>query len=294
MIDEWMIGDVRVTRVTETCGPAGTLADWYLDYSAAELAPHLSWLQPRFVTPAGDCGVSSIHSFVLRTRTRTILIDTCTGNHKSRPGWPRFDNLDTPFLARLEAAGVRPADVDLVLCTHLHIDHVGWNTQLADGRWVPTFPNARYLMSRADYDYFRVNATAGTLSPASVNTFFDSVAPVVQAGLATIVQGDEDLGEGMVLTPAPGHTPGQVRLDLSSQGQRATFVGDVLHNPLQIPLWRWRTRVCVDSEAAVITRRRVLEHCHEAGSLLMPAHFPPPSAGRITRVGEAFGIAFDA
>lgn len=293
IVNEWRIGDVRVTRVEEMSRPVSRPAEWFTDYNAEELEPHVHWLSPRFYLPDDDRLVSSVHSWVLRTKTRTILIDTCTGNHKQRPGWAAFHELDTPFLERLHAAGVDSTSVDLVLCTHLHIDHVGWNTFLDNGRWVPTFPNARYLMASADLDYFAKAANDGQLSPASANTYYDSVLPIVEAGLVTIVKGDEDLGEGLRLVPAPGHTPGQVRLDLTSQGSQATFAGDVLHNPLQVPLWHWRTRVCVDPEQACVTRKQVLEHCASTGSLLMPAHFPLPSAGRIRHAGDAFSIAFD-
>ncbi len=229
--NDGMIGAVRVTRVEEMCGPIVSPRDWFSDFDEEELARHLTWLAPRYYEVASQRMISSIHSWILRTPRRVILIDTCTGNHKVRPGWDAFHMLNTPYLERLQAAGVAPEDVDVVLCTHLHVDHVGWNTRLDGGRWVPTFPNAQYLMSRADHDYFASTARDAETPELVRNTYNDSVLPVVEQKLAVMVEGTEELADGLRLVPAPGHTPGQVRLDLSSAGQRAVFCGDVLHHP---------------------------------------------------------------
>jgi glyoxylase-like metal-dependent hydrolase (beta-lactamase superfamily II) len=237
--------------------------------------------------------MSSIHTWVLQTKTRTILIDTCSGNHKSRPEWERFDQLDTPFMSRLAEAGVEADAVDIVLLTHLDLDHVGWNTCLKDGAWAPTFPNARYLMSRVDHDDLRAAAIAGTIDASASNAYFDSIAPVVEAGLVDFVNGDEDLGEGLSLTLAPGHRPHQMRVDLETKGQRATFAADVMHNPLQVPLWHWTSRVCTDPDVAIQTRREVLEHCVETGSVLMTGHFSSPLPAVITKDQDGFSVIFD-
>jgi glyoxylase-like metal-dependent hydrolase (beta-lactamase superfamily II) len=287
-----LIGDVRVTRVEEEVRPSFQPRDWFLDFSDEELEPHLAWLAPDYFSMASGRVISSIHTWVLRTRGRTILVDTCTGNHKDRPGWPAFHMLDTPYLERLRAAGVAPEEVDLVLCTHLHVDHVGWNTRLENGRWVPTFPNARYLVSRKDHEHYaRLAADPGTKA-LTRNTFNDSVLPIVEAGLATFIEGEEELADGLRLRPATGHTPGQVRLDLSSGGRMACFCGDVLHHPLQVPLWHWRSVVCSDPERACETRREVLEHCAESGALLLPAHFAAPHGGYVASRGPSFAITW--
>lgn len=291
-LTDTMIGDVRVTRVEEMVGPFVAPRDWFIDFDEAELAKHLPWLAPRYYDLASGRMISSVHTWVLRTPGRVILIDTCNGNHKSRPGWDAFHMLDTPYLERLRAAGVAPEEVDVVLCTHLHVDHVGWNTRLEDGRWVPTFPNARYLMSRADHDYYAEAARDPATMEVVRNTYNDSVLPVVEAGLAVMVDGAEELAHGLRLAPAPGHTPGQVRLDLASGGRRAVFCGDVLHHPLQVPLWRWRTRVCTDPDQARDTRRDLLADCAEHNTLLLPAHFPGPHGAHITARGDEFEISF--
>jgi len=285
-----LIGDIRVTRVEEVVRPVVRPQDWYADYQAEELAPHLAWLAPQYFSLEQGRMISSIHSWVLRTATQTILVDTCTGNHKDRPGWPAFHMLDTPYLERLRAAGVAPETVGLVLCTHLHVDHVGWNTRLADGRWVPTFANAKYLMARRDHEYYAALAARPDTKALTRNTYVDSVLPVVEAGQAVFVEGQEELAAGLTLQPAPGHTPGQVRLDLRSGGRMACFCGDALHHPLQVPLWHWRTTVCTDPDQARDTRREVLQHCADSGALLLPAHFPAPHGAYIDAVGESFRL----
>ena len=293
--DDRMIGDIRLTRVEEMCKPLHHPKDRYIDYDAEELAPHLDWLAPTFHDRSNGFNVISVHSWVLRLNGRTILVDTCTGNHKDRPGWQAFHKLDTPYLDRLRAAGVEPEEVDVVLCTHLHIDHIGWNTRLENGRWVPTFPNAKYVMSRTDLEFFETAARSGSeLVPEAARFgYFDSVLPVVESGQVLLVEGSEELDHGLTLSPAPGHSPGQIRLDVQSNGQRACLCGDVMHHPLQVPLWRWRTFVCVDPVKAVETRREVLEHCVERDAMLLPAHFAAPYGGHITAKGDDFAISFD-
>jgi glyoxylase-like metal-dependent hydrolase (beta-lactamase superfamily II) len=292
-VNDRMIGDVRVTRVEEMCRPSTKPEDWYIDYNADELAGHMNWLAPTYFELSSGRSISSIHSWVLRTEKQVILIDSCTGNHKDRPGWPGFHMLDIPYLDRLAAAGVRPEEVDVVLCTHLHVDHVGWNTRLSDGKWVPTFPNAKYVMSKLDHEFYSMAAKNPATKALTRNVYQDSVLPIVEAGLASLVDGTEEIDEGLRLIPAPGHTPGQVCLTLTSAGERAIFCGDVLHNPLQSPLWRWRTRVCTDPDQARVTRKQILEFCAEHHALLLPAHFAYPHGSHIRMKGDEFSPSFD-
>ena len=286
-----MIGDIRVTRIEEGVRPSSRPSRWFLDYNADEFAPLMKWLVPGFYAPELGQVISSVHTWVLRMPSgKVILIDTCTGNHKDRPEWDVFHMLDTPYLERLRAAGVAPEDVDIVFCTHLHVDHVGWNTRLEDGRWVPTFPNARYLISKPDFEHFTRAVKLPTTTQMTRNTFADSVLPIVEAGLATFIEGTEEIDHGLQLSPAPGHTPGQARLDLRSGGRMACFCGDVLHHPLQVPLWHWRARVDVDPDLGRQTRRQLLEHCVETGSLLLPAHFAHPHGAYINADGGTFSL----
>lgn len=288
-----MIGDVRITRVEEMTGEILSARDWFPQFNEEEIEPHLGWLEPHHYNSRTANLNMSIHSWVLRTGGKTIVIDTCTGNHKNRTR-PIFHQLHTPYLDRLRSVGVEPDKVDVVMCTHLHTDHVGWNTQLKDGRWVPTFPNAKYLMSRLDYEYYFAQHDEASIHPNLRGVYQDSVSPVIEAGLAEMVEGTEDIVRGLRMRSTPGHTPGHTAIELESKGRRAIFSGDVLHSPLQVPLWHWPTSVCSDPLLAVETRRKLLTHCCESGALLLPAHFAHPHGGYIKQgAGEQFQILFD-
>jgi glyoxylase-like metal-dependent hydrolase (beta-lactamase superfamily II) len=253
------------------------------------LERNLAWLVPNHYAPARDRLITSVHAWLIRTARHTVLLDCCAGNHKDRPGFARFHQLDTPFLARLRAAGATPEEIDIVLCTHLHSDHVGWNTMLRDGRWVPTFPNAKYLFSRAENEYGdpRRNPQAAA-DPQRRNAFHDSVLPVLEAGQAELIEGHHAIDDTMMIEPAPGHTVGHVILRLADRGERALFCGDVVHHPLQVCAPRWNSGFCELPEQTRATRRRVLEHCAEDGALLFPTHFGAPHVAAITPDGDAF------
>ena len=197
------IGDVRITRLEENYGPAFPLAMLLPSYDAGALEPDAI---AGFV--AGDMALASVHSWLVQTPQKTILIDTCTGNHKSRPSMEGMHMLDLPWLAQLDEAGVAPTDVDAVVCTHLHLDHVGWNTQLVDGEWVPTFPNATHYFNRVEYDFWGDNRDTEALA-FNANVFDDSVAPIFDRGLAELWEGDGlTVDDTLRLELAAGHTPG--------------------------------------------------------------------------------------
>jgi len=180
-----------------------------------------------------------------------------------------------------------------VMCTHLHVDHVGWNTRLENGKWVPTFPNAKYVMSRTDHDHWAALAKKADTEAYQVNTYNDSVLPIVEAKKAEFVSGDHGMCGCLTLKPAPGHTPGQIRVDLDSRGKRAIFAGDALHNPVQVPLWKWNSCFCEDRDLARKSRHTLLADCVEQGALLMPAHFAPPHAAYVKDKGDRFELDWD-
>ena len=278
----WTIGAVSVTRVEEQIGFASFPPEQYLaGFERTLLQKHLPWLVPHHYSPEHDRLVTSVHSWLIRTNRHTILLDCCGGNHKERPGLARFHQRDTPYLARLLAAGAAPEDIDIVLCTHLHADHVGWNTMLRDGRWVPTFPNASYLFSRAEDEYGdpRRNPAADA-DPQRGRAYRDSVLPVIEAGQAVLLDGTHAIDDAMLIEPAPGHTPGHVVLKLVDQGERALFCGDALHHPLQVYAPHWNSRFCELPAQARATRRRVLEHCAEHRALLFPCISAPRTSAR--------------
>jgi glyoxylase-like metal-dependent hydrolase (beta-lactamase superfamily II) len=290
----WTVGAVSVTRIGEQIGFSSLPPERYLvGFDRDLLARHRDWLVPDHYSPEHDRLITSVHSWLIRSGRHTILLDCCAGNHKDRPGFARFHRLDTPWLERLRAAGAAPEDIDIVLCTHLHSDHVGWNTMLRDGRWVPTFPNARYLFSRTENELGdpRRNAKADA-DPQRSNSYRDSVLPVIEAGQAVLIDGEHDLGDSMRIEPAPGHTAGHILLKLADRGEQAVFSGDAIHHPLQVYAPQWNSGYCELAEEARATRRRVLEHCAERQALLFPIHFGAPHVAAIVRAGEAFSLRF--
>jgi glyoxylase-like metal-dependent hydrolase (beta-lactamase superfamily II) len=293
-LSTWTIGAVRVARIEEQLGPASFAPERYLaGFERELLARHRAWLIPNHYSPERDRFITSVHSWLIRTERHTILLDCCGGNHKERPGLPRFHRLETPFLDRLHAAGVAPEQIDIVLCTHLHADHVGWNTMLRDGRWVPTFPNAKYLFSRTESEYGdpRRNPAADA-DPQRGAAYRDSVLPVIEAGQAVLLDGAHEIDDAMRIEAAPGHTPGHVILKLSDGEGRALFCGDALHHPLQVYAPQLNSCFCELPEEARRTRRRILEYCAEASALLFPIHFGAPHVAAIARAGEAYSLRF--
>jgi glyoxylase-like metal-dependent hydrolase (beta-lactamase superfamily II) len=233
--------------------------------------------------------VITIQSFLIRAAGKTILVDACSGDHKDRRR-PFFDRREWGWLEKLEAAGVHPEDIDFVLCSHLHVDHVGWNTRLENGTWVPTFPNARYLISKREWDYWRSNP--GVASLARTGDFIsDSVTPVVQAGQAELIDDRHGFSDCINIEPGHGHTPGQFTVRLGGGGKEAILAADVMHTPLQLRYPHWSTHFCVDPKLARQTRQDFLKrHCN--GPMVFPAHFPSPTGGRILRDGDHYGFEY--
>ena len=282
------IGDVEIVRVEETLGPRFDPAFIFPDWRQDLLDRHRDWMVPNFYDEATRQFISSVHTWVVRTRHHVILVDTCAGNAKQRPLFPNFSGLDTPYLARLLAAGVRPEDVDYVLCTHLHVDHVGWNTRLADGRWVPTFPRAKYVFSRVERDYWDPQSGAGGRLPVNENVFADSVQPILEAGQDLVIDGTHEIGDAFRIEPAPGHTPGHTIMKVASKGEHGVFSGDVMHQPVQIYEPSLNTRFCLEPARAEASRRSILAHCACSRALLLPAHFGAPPCGRVGERGGRF------
>lgn len=295
-MQQWTIGSARITRIEEQLGPGSFPPHQYFTgFDRAVLERNLDWLVPHHYVPAQDALITSVHSWLVQTRHHTILVDSCSGNHKDRHWWPRFHQLDTPFLERLARAGVTPDQVDYVMCTHLHADHIGWNTRLADGRWVPTFPRARYVFSRRECEHWDpLRNPQGADDPHRRIAWQDSVLPVIEAGLAELVQGPHAIGDDLLIEDAPGHTPGHVLLKLLPGGPGGVFCGDVIHHPLQLCAPHWNTQFCQDPAQARATRRQVLAYCAEHGAHLLPTHFGAPHVVRVAPQGDAFRPVFIA
>ncbi|MEM7250201.1 MAG: MBL fold metallo-hydrolase [Pseudomonadota bacterium] len=283
------IGNLRIARVQELIQPFGRF-DFFPDSTEEDWAPHRDWLIAEgALTPNGEDIVLPMQSYVVRTTHHTVLIDTCIGNHKDRPARPNWhQKTDNTWMSNLAAHGLSPADIDIVMCTHLHHDHVGWNTQLIDGRWVPTFPNARYLMSGMELDVFQT-----TPHPASEASLGDSVLPIVESGQADLVSSDHVVDDEIWLEPTPGHSPDHFAVRLESRGVRAVIGGDLMHSPIQCLYPDWRPRPDFDPSQAAATRRDFMARHHELGSLVCMMHFPLPSAGQFARVEHGFRFDYD-
>jgi glyoxylase-like metal-dependent hydrolase (beta-lactamase superfamily II) len=253
-----------------------------------ELSGEATLLSPDHVDFEAGTILLSLHSFVLRTGNLTVLIDTCVGEHKPRPRRPDWhERHDTGYLSRLAAAGLSPADIDIVMCTHLHADHVGWNTRLEDGRWVPTFPNARYVVGRTEFEHCRETEER---EPGKHNhgSFADSVLPVVQAGLVEPVDDGFELAMGLEIVPLRGHSPGQIGLELNCGAKgRALFCGDAFHSPVQIFRPHWSSAFCHDPELAGNLRRDLAERSAGDGTILLPAHLRGSHGMRVEVKGDA-------
>jgi glyoxylase-like metal-dependent hydrolase (beta-lactamase superfamily II) len=231
-----------------------------------------------------DTFILCFQSYIVQTPHHTVLIDSCIGNDKPRPGRPQWNmKTDDSYMRALAAAGFSVADIDFVMCTHLHVDHVGWNTRLENGRWVPTFPNARYVFAKSEYDYW-VDMNAKTEVPP----FVDSVLPVVEAKKVDIVTNDFVLGDHARILPTPGHTPGHVAFIFGRGKDAAVFAGDLMHTPLQTRYPELSPKFDVDPKQAGATRRNFLERYCDTDTLCCTAHFPSPSAGKIRRWGNGF------
>lgn len=276
----WAIGDVRVTRVVEqeTAVPAGGL----LPTSSPDvLARHAGWLAPWALDADGNLGLS-IHALGVASEGRRIVVDTCVGQ-RPLPGLYATMSNDGSFLGALADAGFAREDVDTVICTHLHFDHVGWNTMLADGEWVPTFPNARYLLARPEYEHWR-DAGAPAREAASAVTFDDTVTPLFDHGVVDLVEVDHAVTGEVSLTPTPGHSPGHVSVRIRSNGEEAIITGDCVHSAVQLAEPTWHASVDSDPEQSTATRRALVADCLARGVLVIGTHFPPPTAGHIVEV----------
>jgi len=275
------LGRLRIARVVERAGP--TRPTWLLPAAVPEAVErHREWLAPHFLDDKGRF-LQSIHAFVVQAPGVTALVDTCVGNDKDRGGRAPFHMLQTAFLDDLRAAGFPPESIDVVVCTHLHVDHVGWNTRRDGGRWVPTFPRARHLFARREWEHW-----SGERDEDTRRIMADSVQPVLDAGLADLVEMDHRISAEIWLEPTPGHTPGHVSVRLASGGADAVITGDLMHHPIQMAEPQWTTPFDSDAEAAAKTRRAFCERYAGTPVGVLGTHFHHPAAGRIVRHGESW------
>jgi glyoxylase-like metal-dependent hydrolase (beta-lactamase superfamily II) len=277
----WTIGAVTVTRIVELEAVGGS--KFILPQATREAAREIAWLAPHFADEDGRLKMS-VHALVIVTPKRRIVVDTCIGNDKQRE-IPAWSHLQTRFLDDMEAAGFGRETIDTVLCTHLHVDHVGWNTMLVDGEWRPTFPNARYLMGRREFEYWRDEADAAAGDPM---IFADSVKPVWEAGLVDLVETDHVVCDEVSLVPTLGHTPGHVSVRIASGGEEALITGDFIHHPCQLAHPEWASAADYDPAASTRTREGMFVDLAASATLVIGTHFAAPTAGHVRRDGAVF------
>ncbi len=277
----WNIGDVSVTRLVEVIlkSPVETL---FSDGTQECLEPYYDWLKPNFLDEDNKL-ILSIHAFLIRAGGLNIIVDTCSGNGKKLPLFDEWSNLDTPFLENMAELGFPAESIDRVLCTHLHFDHVGWNTHKVDGQWVPTFPNARYLFGDTEWGFW-----------SKEEDHFDTgcreqaILPVLDAGLADLVDSDHRINDEISLIPTPGHTPGHVSIFISSKGEQAIITGDMFHHPCQMAKPELLDIGDVEHDRAEQTRIDFMKTYSDGPVLILGTHFATPTSGKIVSDGEGY------
>ena len=300
-LQQWHIGDARITAVVEQSLSMGGL----IPKAKPDALSEIPWLTPHYVDAAGQM-LGLVQCFVIQLGGKTIVVDTCVGDEKDLPSDPAWHKKTFGLLGKFRDAGFDPAQVDVVLCTHLHLDHVGINTHLVDGKWVPTFPNARYLFARDEYEYWAAEAKAEPVDPATFERPFDryragfqatqrlvhqqSVEPIIAAGLADLVDAPFEVCPGVTLVPTHGHTPGHVSVEVASHGAKALITGDAFHHPCQIARAEWDTVADYDRAGSTATRRRVLDELSGSETIMLGTHFAEPSGGRIVADGDSYKL----
>lgn len=285
MVDRFRVGNTTIEGIVEATAPM-PMKDLVPSFTMDRMREHLPTLAPRFMDEAGENANAAFRTWVVRTGKHTVLIDTCIGNHKQRPNFPPFHDLTTDYLAQLTSVGLAPEQIDYVFCTHFHLDHVGWNTRLANGKWVPTFPKAKYVFSRKELKHWQEMPKAEI--GINENVFEDSIQPIINSKQAQIIDDGFQLDDKITIVPTPGHTPGHYSVLLQDGSEGGFFSGDTMHHPTQIFAPDWNSGFCLDAAQAINSRKKLLERVVERNMLLLPVHFASPGAGRVTDRGGQF------
>jgi glyoxylase-like metal-dependent hydrolase (beta-lactamase superfamily II) len=260
------VGDVTVLPVLDSTvgGPPRYL---FPGVSEERFAPYKHFLN------ADGRLEFTIGTYVLRSAGKTLLVDTGIGG-KDRPGFPAGN-----LLENLAEAGVRPEDVDVVVITHLHIDHVGWNTVERDGQWVTTFPRASYVVVKDEWDFFSSDPVQ-----SKQEYVIDSVLPLAGSGQLELVDREYAITPELTLVPSPGHTPAHSCVALVSRGEKAMILGDLTHHPLQLTETEWEAVFDLDRALACKSREAIARRIEEEGAYAIGGHFPTPGFGRLLQL----------
>jgi glyoxylase-like metal-dependent hydrolase (beta-lactamase superfamily II) len=280
----WRVGDAEIVSVVELFDFQDDI--WVLLKDATpELTLSYDWLKPHFITPDGRMRMN-FQAFLVISQGRRIMVDTCIGNDRKRE-YDVFSNLQGSFIEDITAAGCPPESIDTVLCTHLHLDHCGWNTRKVDGRWVPTFPNARYLFDQGELAFWQKKRDAGEAHMEHVD---DAIQPIVDAGLVDFISPGQKITDEITLVPTPGHTSGHCSVHISSKGQDAVITGDVVHHPVQLAVPDWENNFDFDKDAGAAQRRRFFGMYADKPALVIGSHFSDPGCGHIVSDGGVWKL----
>jgi glyoxylase-like metal-dependent hydrolase (beta-lactamase superfamily II) len=279
------IGSTVIHRIVEQEGPFFEALKFFPTLTKELLDENRAWLQPNFIDRAGQL-MLCIQSYLVQTPHHNILIDSCVGNHKARPTRPFWNMMSSDrYEKNLAATGLSVGDIDFVMCTHLHTDHVGWNTRLENGRWVPTFPKARYVFADRELAYWTKRQQD---DPAACPWIEDSVLPIVAANRVDIVKSAHAFNDLVTLIPTPGHTIDHYSVQVGKPGADAVITGDMIHSPLQARYPEIGMMADYDSKQAGVSRRELFGRFCDTSTLMCTAHFPSPSTGRVVRWRDAF------
>jgi glyoxylase-like metal-dependent hydrolase (beta-lactamase superfamily II) len=286
MSTTFTVGDLIVHRVIESEGPLFDPLTFFPTLTREVLNDNLAWLRPVFIDPASGQLMLCVQSYVVRTKHHTILIDSCVGNHKERTNYPFWHQMTSDRYERnLAAMDVTVDDIDYVMCTHMHVDHVGWNTRLDNGRWVPTFPKAKYVFADRELAFWTEKERA---EPGKQPWIVDSVLPIVAAGRQEVVSSHHELSDVVRLIPTPGHTIDHFSVQIGKPGADAIIAGDMIHSPIQARYPELAMRADHDRQQSGVTRRDLFNRICDTSTLLCTGHFPSPSTGRLTRWEDGF------
>lgn len=276
---QWTVGRVKITKIVEITSIGGSR--FILPQGTSEAIQKMPWLVPGYATPEGRL-ILSVQSWIVETPSHRIVVDTCIGNDKQGRSVPAWNSLDKPYLDNLAVAGTPAEIIDTVLCTHLHVDHVGWNTKLVNGQWVPTFTNARYVFGKTEYAHWAAQSEG-----EHKIVFEDSVQPIVTAGLADLVTADHRIGDEVSLISTPGHSPGHMSVLIESDGATALLTGDVAHHPCQMARLDWSSTADFDPVQSIEARKMLFSRFADTPTLVFGGHFDP---GHLVREGDAFKL----
>ncbi len=273
-----IVGNIEIFQIVEI--EAGKIIQSIIPNAIPEEIKKMKWLIPHFADENGILK-ALVQSFIIKSNDKYILVDTCNGNNKNRPSLLEWSHLKINFIEKMNQIGIFPSDIDYVVCTHLHFDHVGWNTTLINGKWVPTFPNAKYIFSKKEYEYW-----SGKPKKEMIDDLMgieDSVQPVIDAGLVELVDDIFKFDKNISLIPTPGHTPSHVSVFIESEGEKALISGDFIYHPAQVEKPEWGNTVDTYPNQALETRKKLLQSLADTNTLLLGSHFPNPAGGYVVR-----------